>query len=91
MMKRIIPLLSILLFVQIGLAAALSYSGPDYGAFKSDVKLVPSLTQGVDRIEISGAEGKGVVLEKRDDADRDPMEMLNGDVAITTVPPFMTN
>lgn len=62
----VIPALSVLLFMQIGLAVALTYSGPDYGSFKSDEKLIPLALEKIDQIEIFGTEDKKLVLKKKD-------------------------
>lgn len=66
MIKRMIPVLSVLLVAQIGLAVALNYGSSDHGAFKSEEKLVAGLVPNdITEIRIQGAEDETVTLARK--------------------------
>ncbi len=66
-MNRTVPVLATLAVVQLALTVALAFSGQDYGAFRSDQKLMALNAETVDRIVIQGEAGQSVEILKDGD------------------------
>ncbi len=66
-MNRTVSVLTALVVVQLALTVALAFSGQDYGAFRSDQKLMALDVEAVDRIVIQGEEGQSVEMSKDGD------------------------
>lgn len=68
-MKRQIQVLSGILVIQLGLAAVLSFTGTDSGAFTSKEKYVGLTLSDIDKITIEEQEKPLLVLNRQDDDD----------------------
>jgi hypothetical protein len=66
-MNRTISILTALVAGQLALTVALAFSGQDYGAFRSDQKLMALDAEAVDRIVIQGDKGQLVEMSKDGD------------------------
>lgn len=65
-MTRRIPILSAVLVLQIGLAAALAFSGRDSGAFRSDEKFIDLELASLGKIVIQAKDDPALVMERKD-------------------------
>ena len=90
-MNRTVPVLATLAVVQLALTVALAFSGQDYGAFRSDQKLMALDAETVDRIVIQGEEGQSIeILKDGDkwilpDLDRFPVASQPAEALLTKV------
>ena len=90
-MNRAVPVLTTLVVLQLALTVALAFSGQDYGAFRSDQKLMALDAEAVDRIVIQGEEGQSVeILKDGDkwflpDLDRFPVAPQPAEALVTKV------
>ncbi len=90
-MNRTVIVLTTLVVVQLALTVALAFSGQDYGAFRSDQKLMALDAEAVNRIVIQGEEGQSVEMLKdgdkwiMPDLDRFPVAAQPAEALVTKV------